>query len=61
MQYIIEKSKRFVVRATSEKEALKEARTFDDKNSLPYYEVLGVLGVLGEPAPAFRSEELDKG
>lgn len=58
MQYIIEKSKRFVVRANSEKEALKEARTFDDKNSLPYYEVLGVLG---ESVPAFRSEELDKG
>lgn len=58
MQFIIEKSKRFVIVADSEKEALKEARTFDDKNSLPYYEVLGVLG---EPAPAFRSEELDKG
>lgn len=58
MQYIIEKSKRFVIIAASEKEALKKARTFDDKNSLPYYEVLGVLG---EPAPAFRSEEVDKG
>lgn len=58
MQYIIEKSKRFVITADCENEALKKAETFDDKNSLPYYEVLGVLG---EPAPAFRSEEVDKG
>lgn len=58
MQYIIEKSKRFVIIADSEQEALKKARTFDDKNSLPYYEVLGVLG---ESVPVFRSEEVDKG
>ncbi len=58
MQYIIEKSKRFVIIADCEEDALKKAKTFDDKNSLPHYEVLGVLG---EPAPAFRSEELDKG
>ncbi len=43
MQFIIEKSKRFVIVADSEKEALKQANTFDDKNSLPYYQILGVL------------------
>lgn len=58
MQYIIEKSKRFVISANSRAEAIKKAKTFDDKNSLPHYEVLGVLG---DPIPAFRSEEVDKG
>lgn len=44
MQFIIEKIKRFVINAENSAEALKMAERHDDKNSMPYYEILGVLG-----------------
>lgn len=57
MQYIIEKSKRFVISANSRAEAIKKAGTFDDKNALAHYEILGSLT---EPLSENRGDDIDQ-
>ncbi len=43
LNFIIEKTKRFVIHANNRQEALDLAKQHDDRNSCAYYEVIGVL------------------
>lgn len=43
LNFIIEKTKRFVIHANNRQEALDLAKQHDDRNSCANYEVIGVL------------------